>query len=62
MIISTVTFNLCLSYYIFLIQSPNGSLIASGAIDGIINLFDLKSGKLLHTLEGKGCKSNVSIS
>lgn len=27
-------------------------MIASGAIDGIINLFDVKSGKLLHTLEG----------
>ena len=35
------------------VQSPNGRLIASGAIDGIINLFDLQTGKLLHTLEGK---------
>ena len=26
--------------------------MASGAIDGIINLFDLQSGRLLHTLEG----------
>ena len=33
-------------------QSPDGRLIASGAIDGIINLFDLQSGRLLHTLEG----------
>ena len=33
-------------------QSPDGKLVASGAIDGIINLFDLQSGRLLHTLEG----------
>ena len=33
-------------------QSPNGKLVASGAIDGIINLFDLQTGRLLHTLEG----------
>lgn len=26
--------------------------MASGAIDGIINLFDLQTGRLLHTLEG----------
>ena len=36
----------------FLLQSPDGKLVASGAIDGIINLFDLQSGRLLHTLEG----------
>ena len=36
------------------LQSPDGKLIASGAIDGIINLFDLQSGRLLHTLEGMG--------
>ena len=35
-----------------LLQSPDGKLVASGAIDGIINLFDLQSGRLLHTLEG----------
>ena len=34
------------------VQSPNGKLVASGAIDGIINLFDLQTGRLLHTLEG----------
>ena len=34
-------------------QSPDGKLIASGAIDGIINLFDLQTGRLLHTLEGQ---------
>ena len=39
--------------FILLPQSPDGKLIASGAIDGIINLFDLQSGRLLHTLEGE---------
>ena len=39
--------------FVLLPQSPDGKLIASGAIDGIINLFDLQSGGLLHTLEGK---------
>ncbi len=34
------------------LQSRNGKLIASGAIDGIINFFDIKTEKLLHTLEG----------
>ena len=34
-------------------QSPDGHYIACGAIDGIINIFDLTTGKLLHTLEGK---------
>ena len=34
-------------------QSPDNKLIACGAVDGIINLFDLQTGKLLHTLEGK---------
>ena len=33
-------------------QSPDGRFIACGAIDGIINIFDLAGGKLLHTLEG----------
>ena len=33
-------------------QSPDGKYIASGAIDGIINIFDMTTGKLLHTLEG----------
>ena len=36
----------------FSLKSPDGKLIASGAIDGIINLFDLQTGRLLHTLEG----------
>jgi len=40
---------LCLTLFF---QSPDGKLVASGAIDGIINLFDLQSGRLLHTLEG----------
>ena len=33
-------------------QSPDGKYVASGAIDGIINVFDVSSAKLLHTLEG----------
>ncbi|CAI8026708.1 WD repeat-containing protein 61 [Geodia barretti] len=32
--------------------SPDGKLIASGAVDGIINVFDVGTGGLLHTLEG----------
>lgn len=39
-------------YYTFIFQSPDGKYIASGAIDGIINIFDVASGKLVHTLEG----------
>jgi WD40 repeat protein len=38
--------------YTFISQSPDGKYIASGAIDGIINIFDVSSGKLVHTLEG----------
>ena len=37
----------------FALQSPDGKYLASGAIDGIINIFDIATGKLLHTLEGK---------
>ena len=44
--------NLYIVSGVFLLQSPDGKLVASGAIDGIINLFDLQSGRLLHTLEG----------
>lgn len=33
-------------------QSPDGKYIASGAIDGIINIFDVAYGKVLRTLEG----------
>ena len=33
-------------------QSPDGKYVASGAIDGIINVFDVESSKLMHTLEG----------
>lgn len=36
----------------FSAQSPDGKYLASGAIDGIINIFDIATGKLLHTLEG----------
>lgn len=35
-----------------LLQSPDGKYIASGAIDGIVNVFDIATGKLIHTLEG----------
>jgi hypothetical protein len=38
--------------YSLIFQSPDGKYIASGAIDGIINIFDVASGKLVHTLEG----------
>ncbi len=34
------------------LQSPDGRFVASGAIDGIINVFDVSTGKLVHTLEG----------
>ena len=33
-------------------QSPDGKFIASGALDGIVNVFDIRTGKLIHTLEG----------
>lgn len=33
-------------------QSPDGKYIASGAIDGIINIFDVAAGKVAQTLEG----------
>uniref|UniRef100_A0A2C9JG02 Uncharacterized protein n=1 Tax=Biomphalaria glabrata TaxID=6526 RepID=A0A2C9JG02_BIOGL len=33
-------------------QSPDGKFIASGALDGIVNVFDITTGKLIHTLEG----------
>lgn len=36
-----------------LFQSPDGKYIASGAIDGIINIFDVAYGKVLRTLEGR---------
>ncbi|GIY87790.1 WD repeat-containing protein 61 [Caerostris darwini] len=32
--------------------SPDGKYLASGAIDGIIKVFDISAGKLVHTLEG----------
>ena len=38
--------------FVFALQSPDGKYLASGAIDGIINIFDIATGKLLHTLEG----------
>ena len=39
-------------YLFFYFQSPDGKYIASGAIDGVINIFDVASGKLVHTLQG----------
>lgn len=48
-----------------LLQSPDGKYLASGAIDGIINIFDIATGKLLHTLEGNGlpiCSTQVLAS
>jgi WD40 repeat protein len=36
----------------FAFKSPDGKYIASGAIDGIINIFDMPTGKLLNTPEG----------
>ena len=39
-------------YYYCTFQSPDGKYIASGATDGIINVFDVTTAKLLHTLEG----------
>ena len=38
--------------FVHSLQSPDGKYLASGAIDGIINIFDIATGKLLHTLEG----------
>lgn len=35
-----------------MLQSPDSKYIASGAIDGIINIFDVASNKLYQTLEG----------
>ena len=56
MYVLAVILDLPMTTYISVLslQSPDGKLIASGAIDGIINLFDLQSGRLLHTLEGMG--------
>lgn len=46
-------------------QSPDGKYLASGAIDGIINIFDIATGKLLHTLEGAArfvlCKGGYQV-
>lgn len=40
------------TWYVCIVQSPDGKYIASGAIDGIINIFDVATSKLVHTLEG----------
>lgn len=44
--------NLNLIIFLVQLQSPDGKYIASGALDGIINIFDVAQGKLVHTLEG----------
>ena len=36
----------------FISQNPDGKYIASAAIDGIIYIFHVASGKLVHTLQG----------
>ena len=36
----------------FFFQCPDGKYIVSGAIGGIIYIFDVPSGKLVHTVEG----------
>ena len=36
------------------LQSPDARLLASGAVDGQVNLFDMGTGRLLHTLSGEG--------
>lgn len=38
--------------FLFVFQSPDMKFVASGAMDGIINVFDIATGKLVHTLEG----------
>lgn len=40
------------SIWVLFLQSPDGKYIASGAIDGIINIFDVAAGKVAQTLEG----------
>lgn len=43
----------CLYIINFLsLKSPDMKFVASGAMDGIINVFDIATGKLVHTLEG----------
>ena len=38
--------------FVHSLQSPDGKYLASGAVDGIINIFDIATGKLLHKMEG----------
>ena len=49
MVLFKIIFN---EYYYGNSQSPDGRFVASGAMDGIINVFDVATGKLVHTLEG----------
>ena len=39
-------------FVLSLAYSPDGKYIASGAIEGFINIFDITTGKLIHTFEG----------
>jgi len=43
------------------LQSPDGKYIASGAIDGIINIFDVAYGKVLRTLEGRSKYTTILL-
>ena len=45
----------------FNLQSPDMKFVASGALDGIINVFDVDTGKLVHTLEGHGKNAELNI-
>ena len=38
--------------FFFIFECPDGKYIVSGATDGIIYIFGVPSGKLVHTLEG----------
>ena len=33
-------------------KSPDGKLLACGSQNGFVNIFDVATGKLLHTVEG----------
>ena len=50
-----------LNNYIILYQSPNGMYLASGAENGSIHIFDVPTGKLLHSLPGTLTLSKTEI-
>jgi hypothetical protein len=39
--------------------SEDGTLLAAGSLDGLIKVFRVDSGALLHVLEGSPCELNV---